>query len=258
MIKYSILVPVYNAEAFIKKCLDSIKNQTYRDFEVVCLDDGSTDSSGDILDNYAKQDNRFKVFHVDNGGIANGRNRLLQLANGEYVYYMDSDDWLELDFFEKADVAINCHKSDIYLFDVFRDNGNTCKYMKACQYEKTTHFSDLKNTEVFENYFMRPYRTVWNKIVSRKMLIDNKFEFVDLFCADDVLYSLKIYLYAKSITYVALAGYHYYYNSYSISQKYQGDKVIKMMKSLYYEEMKLIESFSYLDIISYLNTSLIN
>lgn len=91
----SVIVPVYNAEAFLQECLDSITAQTYGDIEVIAVDDGSTDSSGDICDSYAARDRRFKTLHIANGGQAHARNRALDAASGEWVSFVDADDCLQ-------------------------------------------------------------------------------------------------------------------------------------------------------------------
>lgn len=100
MPEVSIVVPVYKVEKYINKCLDSIKNQTFKDFEVILVDDGSPDECPAICDEYAKNDNRFIVIHKENGGVSAARNTGIESANGEWLYFVDSDDWLELDALE--------------------------------------------------------------------------------------------------------------------------------------------------------------
>ena len=101
MTKVSIIVPVYNVEKYLERCLDSLINQTLTNIEIVCINDGSTDNSGKILDDYAAKDNRIKVIHQNNAGQAVARNNGLKIANGNYINFVDSDDWVDLDFIEK-------------------------------------------------------------------------------------------------------------------------------------------------------------
>ena len=96
----SIIVPVYNVESYLRKCLDSILAQTYRDLEILVVDDGSTDGSGAICDEYAGKDDRIKVFHTENKGLSCARNLGLDSANGDWIGFVDSDDWIELDMYE--------------------------------------------------------------------------------------------------------------------------------------------------------------
>ena len=96
----SIIVPVYNVEEYLPACLDSIINQTYTEIEIILVDDGSTDSSGEICDRYAKIDERVKVIHKSNGGLSDSRNVGIQVAKGEYIGFVDSDDYVEFDMYE--------------------------------------------------------------------------------------------------------------------------------------------------------------
>lgn len=94
-IKVSVIIPVYNGEEYLEKCLDSVKNQILQDIEIICVDDGSTDGSLEIINRYARQDSRFKVIHKENGGLVSARKAGIALASGQYVGYVDSDDWIE-------------------------------------------------------------------------------------------------------------------------------------------------------------------
>ena len=95
----SVIVPVYNVELYLRKCLNSVVNQTYRDLEILIIDDGSTDGSGEICDEYRK-DERVRVFHTDNRGLSCARNLGLDNATGEWIGFVDSDDWIEPDMYE--------------------------------------------------------------------------------------------------------------------------------------------------------------
>lgn len=88
----SIIVPVYNVERYIRQCLDSLINQTYQNIEIICVNDGSADRSGEILNQYGKSDARISVFHVENAGVSSARNKALSYASGKYIMYVDSDD----------------------------------------------------------------------------------------------------------------------------------------------------------------------
>lgn len=96
--KISVIVPVYNVERYLRKCLDSIIAQTFSDWECICVDDGSPDNSGKILDEYAAKDKRFVIIHKENGGVSSARNAGLDMARGEYITFCDSDDWVEADW----------------------------------------------------------------------------------------------------------------------------------------------------------------
>ncbi|MDR0336523.1 MAG: glycosyltransferase, partial [Planctomycetaceae bacterium] len=102
MPKVSIIIPVYNAEKYLRDCLDSVANQTLKDIEIICVDDGSPDSCPQILDEYAANDNRFKIIHQKNAGVAAARNAAYPFIKGEYTLFVDSDDIIELDLCEKT------------------------------------------------------------------------------------------------------------------------------------------------------------
>ena len=117
----SVIVPVFNVEKFLEKCVSSITNQTYKNLEILLVDDGSTDNSGTICDNFSKNDNRLKVFHKKNGGLSDARNYGIERATGSYIMFIDSDDWIENDTIELLlDKTIE-EKSDIVVFGISKD-----------------------------------------------------------------------------------------------------------------------------------------
>ena len=120
MVKISILVAVYNAEQYLRQCLNSLVSQTFQDIEIICVDDASTDSSLSILKEYAVKDNRVKVVHLhENAGIAKARNTGLRISTGDFIAFVDSDDWLSEDACEKVhDVFTNYSSTDTVLFQV--------------------------------------------------------------------------------------------------------------------------------------------
>lgn len=112
----SVIVPVYNVEPYLKKCLDSIVNQTYEDLEILVIDDGSTDKSGQICDEYAEWDERVRVFHTDNKGLSAARNLGLKEAKGEWIEFVDSDDWVDRDYCKLPLELANIHNADLIIF----------------------------------------------------------------------------------------------------------------------------------------------
>ena len=109
----SIVVPVYNVEKYLKRCVDSIINQSYNNIEILLVDDGSTDSSGKICDDYLKKDSRIKVIHKQNGGLSDARNFGIDKSTGDYLSFIDSDDWIEKDMIMNLFNSIINEKSDI-------------------------------------------------------------------------------------------------------------------------------------------------
>lgn len=118
MPRLSVIVPVYSAEKYITKCLDSILSQTFTDFELLLVDDGSPDRCGEICDQYAKMDKRIKVFHKDNGGVSNARNLGLSKADGAYIAFVDPDDYIDKDMFKDTITYLQKTDGDIVCFEV--------------------------------------------------------------------------------------------------------------------------------------------
>lgn len=123
MAKISIIVPIYNVEAYLQKCLSSILDQTYRQFELILVNDGSTDASGEICDYFAASDDRITVIHKKNGGVTSARKAGLRRAIGDFVGWVDPDDWIEKDYFEKMVLAQEDSQADIVAGNHFRDIG---------------------------------------------------------------------------------------------------------------------------------------
>ena len=115
----SIIVPVYKVESYLPQCIESIINQTYPNLEIILIDDGSPDACGKICDEYAKQDKRIKVFHKQNGGLSDARNYGVARASGEYLSFVDSDDWIEPDMFEVLVKVADDNKADLVNSTVF-------------------------------------------------------------------------------------------------------------------------------------------
>lgn len=118
--KISVIVPVYNVEKFLRRCIDSILAQTFTDFELLLIDDGSKDKSGEICDEYAAKDARIRVFHKQNGGVSSARNLGIDKAQGEWVYFVDSDDWIEIETLSIVQ-SIDMRKIGIIKFGYYED-----------------------------------------------------------------------------------------------------------------------------------------
>lgn len=126
MPKLSIIVPVYKVEQYIHKCVDSILNQTFTDFELILVDDGSPDNCGNICDEYAQKDKRVRVIHKENGGVSQARNLGIDEAKGEYISFIDPDDWIALDMYEKLFDFIGKEDLDVVCFEVYEVKGSKC------------------------------------------------------------------------------------------------------------------------------------
>lgn len=120
----SVIIPIYNVENYLKRCLDTVVNQTYKNLEIICVDDGSVDNSGNIADEYAKKDSRIKVIHKDNGGLVSARKVGIKAARGMYAVPMDSDDYIELNMYEDLMQLILEYDADVVTSGLIRDYGS--------------------------------------------------------------------------------------------------------------------------------------
>lgn len=162
--KLSIIVPVYNVEQYLAKCLNSLINQTLIDIEIICVNDGSTDKSLEILQAFSKQDSRIKVFNQKNQGQSVARNLAIQNATGEYLGFVDSDDWVDLDYFEKLYNTAKNHNADI-----------ACAGFKRCCKRKSSIRKSYKEVKVYTDIDdkvlvdkLPDHNYIWNKIYKRQ------------------------------------------------------------------------------------------
>ncbi len=144
MVKISIIVPVYNSEKFLEKCINSIVNQTLKDIEIIFINDGSTDKSLDILKSYELKDSRIKVLSQNNTGPSCARNNGLKIAKGEYVGFVDSDDWIDLDFYEKLYITAKKYDADISVAGIKRHRSYKWKYHLKIEKEEFTNDKNRK------------------------------------------------------------------------------------------------------------------
>ena len=126
----SIIVPIYNAEKYIHRCLDSILAQTYKNFELILINDGSIDNRGKICDEYSQRDNRIKVIHKNNGGVASARQCGIENAKGEYTIHIDPDDWVESNMLEELYNKAIKEKADVVICDFYVEEKDKTTYRK--------------------------------------------------------------------------------------------------------------------------------
>ena len=149
MPKVSIIVPVYNVGKYLSKCLDSLINQTLEDIEIICINDGSTDNSLDILKSYRTKDSRIKIIDKPNEGLSITRNLGIHSATGNYIGFIDSDDWIDLDFYEKLYSAITSNDVDIACATIIRKRENSSKYRVFFKEEKIYETKSNKLSQMF-------------------------------------------------------------------------------------------------------------
>ena len=213
----SIVIPVYNTSRYLAECLDSVINQTYKNLEIVLVDDGSVDGSDLICDKYAEKDSRIIVLHQSNRGASQARNRGIEISSGDYIMFVDGDDWLELNTCEQLVEALLRYNVQSSMCAYIREYPN--KSLPRILHTKDTVFSgselqrkicgpidaELSNPEKLENY-----GPLWGRLYPAKVVKDK--ELVDLGLigtAEDVLFNFDVFNRIQKVVYISQPLYHY-------------------------------------------------
>lgn len=203
----SIIVPVYNVEKYLKQCLDSLVHQSLQNIEIICVDDGSTDSSGTILEEYAKRYSTIKVIHKENGGLSSARNIGLRIAKASYIAFVDSDDYVDTTLFERAYKAITRNDVDFVVYGAvpFDDDINTEQKADAQQYWLSARYS---GTQQFNFALAKDTpQCAWNKLYKADKLKD--FHFAEGLLYEDVSFTWLYYFRSQKAYYIDKNLYFY-------------------------------------------------
>lgn len=198
--KFSVLIPVYKAEKYLKECLDSVLHQTFTDFEVILVDDGSPDNCPQICDEYAKKDNRVKVIHQKNAGQAAARNAGLNLAKGEYVCFIDSDDYLaRKDVFMK--LSKNTENSPDIIHYKFKEWLESSNKKVECKFNYDLETKSESITDIYCELIDKDayFNSAWSKIIKRNLLIDNNILFEEGLTGEDNEWYYHVVLSASTL-----------------------------------------------------------
>lgn len=227
---FSVIIPVYNVEKYLKECVDSILNQTFSDYELILVDDGSTDGSPQICDDYAAIDSRVKVIHNKNGGASAARNTGMKAAQGEYIINIDSDDYfLTNDVFEKI---YNCsNNKDIILFKYQKYFDETKRFEK-CPFSYANISEDDSFVESIDKLVRADafFGMAWMKTVKRELIAENNIYFEEGIVGEDIDWNYNLYCNASSLVTIdeAFIAYRQRENSVTSAPK------IKSLTSLLY------------------------
>lgn len=252
-LKYSIVVPTYNVEKFIGKCIDSLINQTYKNLEIILVDDGSKDSSGTICDEYAQKDTRIKVIHKVNAGLGMARNTGLENTTGDYIAFIDGDDIIDLRTIEIANSYLSKKKYDVFNYDAssFFDEKEIIRPKisnKSFEYLD----DDVQNVALPKMIYRLNEANGLNgsactKLYSIKLLREIGFKYVSerKFISEDYYSNLLLYKHVKSIISIPEAFYFYRQNNTtSLTSIFRNDRYDKNCYQ-YYESIKLAKEYNY-------------
>ena len=222
MIKYSFIVPVYNTEKYLKKCLDSLVNQTYKDFEIIVVNDGSTDKSSNIISKYQKKYKNIIVIDKENEGLSMARNRGVQKSSGKYIIFVDSDDYVSNKLLEEVDKKID--DSDILRFQIATEDE---EYTKINEYHEEV-FESMCGYDAFK--YLSSYHFVepaWCYVIRKNYYIENKFSFKKgVYHEDFGLIPYVIYK-SRKVKSIDFIGYYYIQRNGSIMNNNDYKKTVK-------------------------------
>lgn len=201
----SVIMPVYNGREYLRQCLDSVINQTQREIEIICVDDGSSDGSLDILKEYAAKDSRITVLQQPNSGAGAARNNGLKKAKGRYLSFLDSDDFFEPDMLEKAVAQIQKDKADFVVFRCDHYLEDTHKFKPAAYTLKTQTlppFTPFSFRQITDNVFRTFVGWAWDKVYDREFVMKHQLTFQEQRTSNDMLFVFSALVLAKKITYL--------------------------------------------------------
>ena len=235
MCKVSVIVPVYNVEKYLPQCIESLIKQTLKDIEIILIDDGSKDSSGKICDQYAEKDQRIRVIHKKNAGVSAARNDGIETAKGEYIIFVDSDDFVPENAYEKMYEDAKLHESDVVFADMYILKNGKTKWVhffdKPFVSSERKYLDELIKADLFITYCPNPpssgpafgYGGPTNKLVRKQLLDANNIRFdvrvKGIF--DDIIYSAYLFANAQTISYVDVPVYNYRIVEGSLTQSYK-------------------------------------
>ncbi|MEY8494218.1 glycosyltransferase [Lachnospiraceae bacterium 29-91] len=234
----SVIVPIYNTKKYINECLDSIVYQSYSNFQIILIDDGSTDGSGEICDEYAKRDKRIKVVHQRNMGLVNARKKGLYEAEGDYIYYVDSDDWIDKNVIEKFMSLVDTTDLDMISVGIKREYGSGKTQIDLESFESGFYNNEeirekliphLISTDKFFEWGQ--HLTYWHYLIKKKLLQKNLIKVNDqIRMAEDVACVYPCILDSNNIYINCGVYYHYRQRSDSMKWTQRPDEYVNLQK----------------------------
>ncbi|MBR3627774.1 MAG: glycosyltransferase family 2 protein [Elusimicrobia bacterium] len=229
----SVIIPVYNVEQYLKKCLDSIINQTLKSIEILCINDCSTDSSFEILKEYAGKDNRIKILDLkQNKGVSHARNLGLELAKGKYIYLIDSDDWLDDNYLETMVQKIEEVNSNILINANFVNEYTDKQKKLYSKFDFLKNDFEIVNSKITQRFFPP---VIWTRLYKRDYIEQYKFRFPQVKCgAEDIYFAYACDLMQEK-SYIFKGPYHHYFqhSSSAMHKKERGYFYFESFKILY-------------------------
>ncbi len=220
MSRVSIIIPIYNIVGYLHRCLDSVLSQTLEDIEVLLIDDGSTDGSEKICDEYAERDSRVKVFHLENGGVSRARNMGISAATGDYIGFVDADDWIEADMFSSLVSAADTNNTDIVICDCYTACGDSLELDSFSEIEQGV----LVKSQIKPEYLIQFAGVAWRCIYKRSIIQKYSVSFpLDMKISEDRVFNVYAFGFAESVYYLKKPLYYRFVREGSAVNKYYED-----------------------------------
>ncbi len=234
----SVIVPIYNVEKYLDRCIKSIVNQTYQNLEIILVDDGSTDNSGKICDEYVKKDDRIKVIHKENGGLSDARNVGIENATGRLIGFVDSDDYIDKDMFELLNTDLTKYDADIAICNVKKENENA-ELLEECGLEEIRVFNKKEALKLLIKDLIKSY--AWNKLYKIELFAKVRFPVGKTM--EDVATTYKIFEKAEKIVFEGNTYYHYINRNESILHKIKPSLILDWNFAINQRYQDLIDKY---------------
>ena len=247
--KISVIVPVYKTEKYLNRCIDSIINQTYKNLEIILVDDGSPDNSPSICDNYSKKDQRIRVIHKKNGGSNSARNAGFEIATGEYITFVDSDDWIDLNMYEEMLKQVS-NDVDIIRTELKKTDGQNEIGKQALPFNQLTLIDCTKDRKKLLKLVsdVKIHANICSMLV-KKEIYDKCIPFdSDIAFGEDLVVALKTFCLCKNILFINKHYYNYFYNDKSISKN--KDRFYKNANDLVLLKEKILNTLKKYDFLN--------
>lgn len=254
MSKISIIIPMYNAEKYIARCLESVINQSFNDIEIIIVNDGSTDKSLEICRKYAEVDERIVILNKENNGVSVARNQGMNVATGEYVMFVDSDDWIDESMCQDLYKRISECNADICFCNNIKEYGNKSEYIDFGDSKDVINLSLIEEKDKKIAHRRETFRGPCAKLYKRSIIIDNNITFKrELAIGEDLVFNLEYLKYCEKMVVEKKFLYHYRVNLYSETKRYRENAWDTYRKLLVILEEYLKSNFSKEEYIDRLN-----
>lgn len=213
----SIIIPIYNVSKYLKDCLDSCLSQTYQNLEIICVDDGSSDGSGEIVDSYNLKDSRFKVIHKTNGGLPSARKAGIEAAKGEFIFHLDGDDNIPCDAIRQLVNKVTDDNIDMVVGDYNLHDSNNISYFDS----RITQ--EMNGIEYVRFILIQGLFNIWGRLIRRSVYIDNSIQIpLNISIGEDLVATMQLAYYSRKIVACKFPVYNYYIRTTSMSKVPKG------------------------------------